>query len=116
MDWFNAWEPVPYIEVEPVDLPADGGRLLIWLIVATIALAAALVWYERRVARHSIWCATAGRDVEMGFRRGRALSCSAFEDPAAIACGRRCLDRSFRVQWPSALPVLAQRGGPAALI
>jgi hypothetical protein len=52
----------------------------------------------------------------MGFRRGRALSCSAFEDPAAIACGRRCLDRSFRVQWPPALPVLAQRGGPAALI
>jgi hypothetical protein len=34
------------------------------------------------------------------------LSCSAFEDPTAIACGRRCRERSFRVQWPT-LPVLA---------
>jgi hypothetical protein len=36
------------------------------------------------------------------------VSCSAFEDPTAIACARRCLDRSFRVQWPPALPVLAR--------
>jgi len=64
---------------------------------------------ERLRAVGAEYGATTGRDVEMGFRRGRVLSCSAFEDPTAIACGRRCLDRSFRVQWPPALPVLAQR-------
>ena len=116
MDWFSAWEPVPYIEVAPVDPPADAGRILAWLILVVIALGAAVVWYRRRVVDHSFWCATAGRNVEMRAWRGRVLSCSAFEEPGAIACARRCRDRSFRVQWPAALPVLASprriaRGG-----
>jgi hypothetical protein len=113
MDWFSAWEPVPYIEIERVDPPADAGMLTAWLILAVIALAAVVVWYRQRVALHSFWCSTVGRDVEVRFRLGCVLSCSAFEDPMTIACARRCLDRSFRMQWPPAVPVLSGPRGTA---
>lgn len=110
MDWFSEWEPLPYnIEIERVDPSADGGLLPAWLVVAVILLAAAVMWYRQRVVLHSFWCATVGRDVEVRLGRGCVQSCSAFEDPTAIACARRCLDRSFRVQWPPAVPVLAGR-------
>ena len=105
MDWFSVWAPGPYIESEPVDAAVDPGRLTAWLIVTVVALILAALWYRQRVSRHSFWCATAGRDVEALFRFGRVLSCSAFGDPTAIACARRCLVRSFRVPWPPALPV-----------
>jgi hypothetical protein len=80
MDWFSEWQPAPSLEIERVD--------------------------RQRSWRRSFWCATVGRDTEVRFRFGCVVSCSAFEDPTSIACGRRCLDRSFRVQWPPALPVL----------
>ncbi len=119
MDWFSVWEPlpypVPYLEIERVDPPADGGSLTAWLVLALITLAAAMMWNRQRVVRHSFWCATVGRDVEMRLRRGCVQSCSAFEDPTAIACARRCPDRSFRVQWPPAVPVLARPRGTARL-
>jgi hypothetical protein len=120
MDWSSAWEPlpypVPYMEIESVDPPADGGLLTVGLVVvAVILLAAAVMWYRQRVVRHSFWCATVGRDVEVRSGRGGVQSCSAFEDPTAIACARRCLDRSFRVQWPPAVPVLARPRGTARL-
>lgn len=115
MDWFSTWEalpyPVPYMEIERVDPPADGGLLTAWLVLAVILLAAAVMWYRQRLVRHSFWCATVGRDVEVRLGRGCVQSCSAFEDPMAIACARRCLDRSFRVQWPPAVPVLARPRG-----
>jgi hypothetical protein len=114
MDWFSAWEPLPYIEIERVDPPADGGLLTPWLVLAVILLAA-VMWYRTRVVRRSFWCATVGRDVEVRFRRGGVQSCSVFEDPTAIACARRCLDRSFRVQWPPAIPVLARPRGTTRL-
>jgi hypothetical protein len=98
MDWFSAWEPLPA-----------------WVILAVIVLAAVAMWYRLRVVRHSFWCAAAGRDVEMRVGRGCVQSCSAFEAPTAIACARRCLDRSFRVQWPPAIPVLARPQGTARL-
>ena len=101
MDWFGMWDPVPYLEVERVDPPADIGMFVAWVIVATLAVIAATVWYRQRVARQAFWCATAGRVVEVRMQHGWVLSCSAFEDPTAIACGRRCRDRSFRLQWPS---------------
>ena len=113
MDWFSAWDPGPYIEIEPaVDAAVDPGRLTAWLIVTVVALIVAALWYRQRVSRHSFWCATVGRDVEVLFRFGRVLSCSAFEDPTAIACARRCLVRSFRVQWPPALPVVTRPEAP----
>ncbi len=113
MDWVGVWEPVPYpyMEIEPVDPPADGGLLTAWLVLAVIALAVVVMWYRLRVVRHSFWCATIGRDVEVHFGRWSVQSCSAFEDPTAIACARRCLDRRFRVQWPPAIPVLARPRG-----
>jgi hypothetical protein len=108
MDWFTAWEPVGYVEIERVDSPMDSGMLTAWLILAVMALAGFIAWYRQRVVRRSFWCATAGRDVEVRFRRACVLSCSAFETPTAVACARRCLDRGFRAQWPPALPVIVR--------
>lgn len=105
-DWFSAWEPVRYVEIERVDPPADSGMLIAWLILAVLVVTGFVAWYRQRVVRRSFWCATAGRDVEVRFRRSCVLSCAAFEEPAAIACARRCMDRTFRAQWPPALPVL----------
>jgi hypothetical protein len=119
MDWFSVWEPlpypVPYIEIERVDPPADGGLLTAWLVLAVILLAAAMMWYRQRVVRRSFWCATVGRDVEVRLRHVGVQSCSAFEDPTVIACARHCLDRSFRVQWPPAIPVLGRPRGTTRL-
>lgn len=119
MDWFGAWEPSPYpLTYELVDPPADDGMLSAWvvlavIVLATVAMATVVMWSRLRVVRHSFWCATAGRDVEVRVRRGCVQSCSVFEDPTAIACARRCQDRSFRVQWPPAIPVLARPRGAA---
>ena len=74
MDWFSAWDPGPYIEIEPaVDAAVDPGRLTAWLIVTVVALIVAALWYRQRVSRHSFCCATVGRDVEVFFRFGRVL-------------------------------------------
>jgi hypothetical protein len=113
MDWFSVWEPVSYFDVERVEPPADAGRFVAWLVVAAVVVVAMVIWYRQRVVRHSFWCAAVGREVEVRRRRGCVLSCSAFENPTAIACARRCLDRTFRVQWPPALPVVTSpRGAP----
>ena len=108
MDWFSAWEPVPYLDPERVDVTSDGGALTAWLVLSVIVLAALVAWWRQRVARYRFWCATAGREVEMRFQRGCVLSCSVFGDESAIACARRCVDRSFRVQWPPALPLVTR--------
>ena len=107
MDWFSAWEPVayPYTELQPIEPPADAARVTAWAILALIALVTTVIWFRLRARRHSFWCAIVGRDVEVRLRSGSVLSCTAFENAAAIACTRRCVDRTFRVQWPSALPV-----------
>ena len=112
MDWFGVFEPYPvfYDEVDRVDVSSDGGVFAAWLALAVIAMAATFVWRRQHVVRHSFWCATAGREVEARLRCGGVESCSAFDDPKAVACGRRCLDRAFRMQWPPALPVLPRRG------
>jgi hypothetical protein len=119
MDWFSTWEPlpypVPYMEIEPVEPPLDGGLLTVWLVFAVILLAAAVMWYRQRVGRHTFWCALVGRDVEVRLGRGCVHSCSAFEEPTAIACARRCLDRTFRVQWPPTVPVLSRSRGSGPL-
>jgi hypothetical protein len=114
MDWFSAWEPVPYIDIERVEPPVDAaGRFAAWLVVTAIVLAAMVMWYRQRVVRRSFWCATVEREIEVRRRLGCVLSCSAFENPTAIVCSRRCADRAFRVQWPPALPVVTSpRGAP----
>src|SRR5690348_3289162 len=106
MDWFSAWEPVDYVDVERVSFRPDSGEVTAWLVLTVLVLAAATAWYRRRTVRRSFWCAAAGRDVEASYRRGRVLACSAFDDPSAVACARRCVDRGFRTQWASPLPVL----------
>jgi hypothetical protein len=112
MDWFNAWERVPYRELELVDSPAASGQFTALLVVGLIVLAAMVMWHRQRVVRHAFWCATAGRDVEMRRRCGRVQSCSVFDDPTAIACARQCIDPGFRVQWPPAERRSGVRGGP----
>jgi len=108
MDWFSEWQPAANLEIERVDPTAYLGQLTAWVILIVVAVVVAALWYRQRSWRRSFWCASVGSDVEVRFRLGCAVSCSAFEDPTAIACARRCLDRSFRVQWPPALPVLAR--------
>jgi hypothetical protein len=108
MDWFSEWQPATNLEIERVDPTAYLGQLTAWVILIAVAVVVAALWYRQHSWRRSFWCASVGRDVEVRFRLGCAVSCSAFEDPTAIACARRCLDRSFRVQWPPALPVLAR--------
>ena len=102
MDWLSEWEPGPYMGIEQVDPAVDAGRLTAWLVLLIATMVIAALWYRQRVFRHSFWCATAGRDVAVRLRLGQVVSCSAFEDPTMIACDRRCLDRSFRTQWPRA--------------
>ena len=106
MDWLSEWDPVSYIGIEQSDPSVDSGRLTAWLILALAAVAIAVLWYRRRTFRRSFWCATSRREVEVRMRLGQVLCCSAFENPTAIACDRRCLGRGFRTQWPAALPVL----------
>ncbi len=106
-DWFSPLEPVRYVEIERVDTSANSGVLITWLILAVLVGVGFVAWHRTRVVRRSFSCATAGRDVEVRFRRSCVLSCSAFEEPAAIACARRCTDSGFRAQWLR-LPVLIQ--------
>jgi hypothetical protein len=124
MDWLDAWDRLSYpvpdvdIEIERVDPSAEGGLVAVGLVSAVILvilLAAAVRGYRQRVARHSFWCATVGREVEVRLQRGCVQSCTAFEDPMAIACARRCLDRSFRVQWPLAVPTVSRLRGTVRL-
>lgn len=109
MDWFSEWQPMPNLEIEPVDPTAYSGQLTASVVLIVVASVVAFLWYHQRSWRRSFWCATVERDVEVRFRLGCVVSCSAFEDPAAIDCTRRCRDRSFRVQWPPALHVARSR-------
>jgi hypothetical protein len=102
MDWFSTWDPVFYAEIDQVDPAVDTGRLTAWLILAVVALAVAALWYRQRVFRHSFWCATIGRDVEVCFRLGRVRGFTT----------RRC---AFRRRWDRAAfqsPGPAQAGAP----
>jgi len=70
------------------------------------------------VRRRHFWCALERREVEVefeerglpGFRRQLAVrSCSVFDPPTAVACGRRCLESAYRRQWDTPLPVQTRR-------
>jgi hypothetical protein len=109
MDWFGFEVPIySVIEVEDgrlVSPPMDWLALVPTAIMVAAVIAIVAVALRRR-GRRSFWCAIAGRDVVVALRRGRPCACSAFEDPGAITCARRCTDPAFRRQWPPALPLL----------
>ena len=110
MDWFGFEMPLYY------DLDGSAARQaamaapLEWLALLpaalVVAVAVALVLRGRR--RRSFWCAGVEREVVVEFRHGHVRSCTAFEEPSAIACARRCRDAAFRRQWPPALPVMME--------
>jgi hypothetical protein len=63
------------------------------------------------------WCSVKKQEVEVEFetqpRRGLrrivdVRRCSAFDRPMDVACGRHCLDASFRTQHPFSPPLLIQ--------
>lgn len=64
------------------------------------------------------WCRQAQRDVEVVFAtRGLpglrlihdVVSCTAFDPQSAVACGRRCVERSVRQAWEPPLPIKVAR-------
>jgi hypothetical protein len=70
--------------------------------------------------RRGFRCPVMRREVEVEFlerwRLGVRCSttptrCSAFEAPTALACQRRCVDRSFRQGWEFAVPVTGRAEG-----
>ena len=80
MDWFSEWQPATNLEIERVDPTPYLGQLTAWVILIVVAMVVAALWYRQRSWRRSFWCASVGRDVEVRFRLGCAVSCSAFED------------------------------------
>ena len=110
MDWLGFDMP-PYSELEngvAGQTAALPGEWLVSLGVVLILSVVVITAYRRR--SRAFWCALAGREVVVTFERGRVCSCTAFEDPAGITCGRRCTSAAFRRQWPPALPVLGAAG------
>src|SRR5262245_63418966 len=108
MDWLSEWQPAPNVEFDRIDPTSYSGQLTALVILLVVGVVIAAAWYRQRSWRRSFWCATVGRDVEVRFRLGRTVSCSAFEDQTAIASARRCLDRGCRVQWAPAVRVPAR--------
>jgi hypothetical protein len=83
---------------------AAGAIVLALVIAGLVSLA------RPGTAMRRFWCPVAERDVEVEFgtrgfgRLAMVKRCTAFEDPGAVACERRCLDARFRRQWEVALP------------
>ena len=87
---------------------AMGWASFIWAAgFALLALALTLL-ATRVVRRRAFWCPGIGREVEVefedlgvfGFRRHDVLTCSAFEDPHEVTCGRDCLRAEGRARLP----------------
>jgi len=65
--------------------------------------------------RRHFWCSIKRREVQVEFetvprrlfgaRITGVKSCTAFEEPTAVACDRACVDARFRSQWPDSLRV-----------
>jgi hypothetical protein len=98
--WFSAWIHI-FLPIAAVPL--------VLVLIVMVAITATGTHTRRR----RFWCALRRRDVEAQFStRGllpgprAVLACSAFEPSHAVACGRRCLQASYRRQWP---PPLAGR-------
>ena len=90
-----------------------GWGVLIWAGVAATLAVLLLPFAAQAVRRRRFWCARAQREVEVefeeegliGFRRAVAVrSCSVFDPPTQVRCGRFCLDRDARLLFPMTLP------------
>ena len=67
--------------------------------------------------RRHFWCSVKKQEVEVEFETRPRLGlarivdvrrCSAFDRPTDVACGRHCLDASFRRQGRYALPFVVR--------
>ncbi len=65
--------------------------------------------------RRRFWCALKKHDVEVEFETRKRLGiprivdvqrCTAFDRPTEVACGRSCLDVSFRSRRPFSPPLV----------
>ena len=96
---------------------AMGWAAFIWaaafvLVALILTLLATCV-----VRRRAFWCPGVGREVEvefedrglLGFRRHDVLTCSAFEHPHELTCGRDCLREEGRVGMPFDPPYRIRR-------
>jgi hypothetical protein len=96
---------------------AMGWASFAWAVGFALLTLALTVVATRVVKRRAFWCSGAGRDVEvefedwglLGFRRHDVLSCSAFEHPDEITCGRACLHAEGRVPLPFDAPYHIRR-------
>src|SRR5262245_57036235 len=97
-------------EVVVVQTAADvmGWLSLAWVVGFVLVALALTVFATRVVRRRAFWCPGAGREVEvefedrgvLGFRRHEVLSCSAFEHPREITCGRACRNAEGHMHVP----------------
>lgn len=87
--------------------------VVVWCAVATIFALLLLPIADRVIRRRHFWCQRAGDQVEVefeesglpGFRRPVAVrSCSVFDPPTAVTCGRSCLACEVRMRLPMTLP------------
>jgi hypothetical protein len=65
--------------------------------------------------RRRFWCAVKKQDVEVEFETRKRLGiprivdvrrCTVFDRPTEVACGRHCLDASFRNRRPFSPPLV----------
>jgi len=87
--------------------------VFVWCAGAMVFALLLLPIAGRVIRRRHFWCQRAGDQVEvefeesglMGFRRPVAVrSCSVFDPPTAVTCGRSCLRREVRLRLPMTLP------------
>jgi hypothetical protein len=87
-----------------------GWWVLAWAIVVTGLLLLTLLAVRRVRRRRQFWCAEAQRPVEVefveeegvfGLQRSVAVcSCSVFEPPTDVRCGRHCINSEVRMPLP----------------
>jgi hypothetical protein len=94
-----------------------GWAFLVWA-VGFVLLALLMTMVATRVVRRmAFWCSGVAREVEVefedrglfGFRRREVLTCSAFECPSEITCGRECLRAEGHVRLPFDPPYRIRR-------
>jgi hypothetical protein len=103
----EGWDAQAVVEVQTA---ADvmGWISLAWVVGFALVALALTVFATCVVRRRAFWCPGAGREVEvefedrglLGFRRHDVLTCSAFEHPGEVTCGRGCLHDEGRVPMP----------------
>ena len=92
--------------------------VVLFFVIAVLFISEWALFFGVARWRRGFRCPLMKREVEVEFEGRRVLgvrwpvavkSCTAFESPEAIECRRACVDRAFRRQWESALPVHGRR-------